>query len=422
MAVVMPPGKQAYTRSDGTPLVGGRLRTFAAGTSTPKPTYADAAGTVANTNPLVLDARGEATIYWSGAYKVQLEDAAGAVLWTIDNYVATDAIATDSRGILPSATTVDIGAQVARTIDITGSATIQSLGTTAQDGAWRFLRFIGSATLVHNEVSLILPGAENLVTAPGDTALAVCLGSGNWYVVGYQRALNPSASTNLLINANPVINQRGYVSGTATTVANQYTLDRWRVVVSGQSLSWSDADGVRTMTAPAGGLEQVIAADDIIGAAGKSYAISWVGTATASINGTSVIKGQSVTNIAGGVNVTIRFSGGTVSLPQFEVGTLATPFQSRPYGTELALCQRYYEAAAFYGSNYGTAGALIDDTIYFRVPKRATPTIAFSNAIYSNASGISAPVVDSQRYLIRYTSTAAGMATATADWTASAEL
>ena len=60
MAVVMPPGKQAYTRSDGTPLVGGRLRTFAAGTSTPKPTYADAAGTIANTNPVVLDARGEA--------------------------------------------------------------------------------------------------------------------------------------------------------------------------------------------------------------------------------------------------------------------------------------------------------------------------------------------------------------------------
>ena len=32
------------------------------------------------------------------------------------------------------------------------------------------------------------------------------------------------------------INQRVYVSGTATTAANEYTIDRWRVVTLGQSL------------------------------------------------------------------------------------------------------------------------------------------------------------------------------------------
>jgi hypothetical protein len=321
----------------------------------------------------VLDARGEATIYWAGAYKIQLEDAAGAVLWTIDNFVATDAIASDSRSLLPSAAAVDLGASVARTIDITGSATVQSFGTTAQDGAWRFLRFIGSATLVHNAVSLILPGATNLVTSPGDTALAVCLGSGNWYVVGYQRAPSPSAAANLLINANPIINQRGYVSGTATTTANQYTLDRWRVVVSGQALSWTDADGVRTMTAPAGGVEQVIAAADIIGATGKSYAISWTGTATATINGAAVTNGQSVTNIAGNSNVTVRFSGGTVSLPQFEVGTFATPFQSRSAAAEIALCRRYARTAGAgsTGRWYSTTNCGVGVT--FDPPMRAAP-------------------------------------------------
>lgn len=422
MAVVMPPGKQAYYRTDGTPLVGGRLRTFAAGTSTPKATFSDAAGTIANTNPVVLDARGEATVYWSGAYKVQLEDSLGAVIWTVDNFVATDAIATDSRVTLAGATTVDLGSTGARTVDITGTASIQSFGTTAQDGTWRYVRFLGVATLVYNATSMILPGGASVTTAAGDVATAICLGSGNWQVLTYQRAPVPSATTNMLINPNFVINQRSYTSGAATTGANQYVVDRWRVVVSGQALSWSDSAGVRTITAPAGGVEQVIEDADVIGAAGKSYVLSWSGTATATVNGSSVTSGQSIASITGGSAVTIRFTNGTVSQPQFEAGTYATPFQNRPRQLELALCQRYYEAAAFYGSNYGTAAASIDNTIYFRVPKRTAPTIAFSNVSYANASGISAPVVDSQRYLIRYASTAAGMATASADWTASAEL
>ena len=90
MASLMPNGKQQFTSASGAPLVGGRLYTYAAGTVTPKATFSDAAGTVANTNPLVLDARGEALIYWSGAYKVVLQDASGNSLWTVDNY-ATDA-------------------------------------------------------------------------------------------------------------------------------------------------------------------------------------------------------------------------------------------------------------------------------------------------------------------------------------------
>lgn len=43
-----------------------------------------------------------------------------------------------------------------------------------------------------------------------------------------------SSYRNLLVNARFWINQRGY-AGAATTAAKQYTHDRWRVVVSGQS-------------------------------------------------------------------------------------------------------------------------------------------------------------------------------------------
>jgi len=80
----MPEGKQSFNNSAGVPLVGGKLYTYDAGTSTPRPTYQDAAGTVPNTNPVILDARGEATVFWSGAYKAILKDASDVTIWTVD--------------------------------------------------------------------------------------------------------------------------------------------------------------------------------------------------------------------------------------------------------------------------------------------------------------------------------------------------
>lgn len=85
MATLLPEGKQSFTDGSGMPLVGGKLYTYDAGTSTPRPTYSDAAATTQNTNPVVLDARGEATVFWKGAYKVVLKDSAGTTVWTVDN-------------------------------------------------------------------------------------------------------------------------------------------------------------------------------------------------------------------------------------------------------------------------------------------------------------------------------------------------
>lgn len=85
MATLLPEGKQSFTDGAGKPLVGGKLYTYDVGTSTPRPTYADAAGTITNTNPVVLDARGEATIFWHGAYKAVLKDASDAILWVADD-------------------------------------------------------------------------------------------------------------------------------------------------------------------------------------------------------------------------------------------------------------------------------------------------------------------------------------------------
>jgi hypothetical protein len=69
----------------GLPLVGGKLFTYASGTSTPLATYTDDTGNTANTNPIILNSRGEAEV-WVGSsrYTFVLHDADDNLIWTVD--------------------------------------------------------------------------------------------------------------------------------------------------------------------------------------------------------------------------------------------------------------------------------------------------------------------------------------------------
>lgn len=72
--------------NNGAPLAGGLLYTYVAGTTTPLATYTDSAGLTANTNPVVLDSRGEADVWLGGAsYKFALYTSANVLIWTVDN-------------------------------------------------------------------------------------------------------------------------------------------------------------------------------------------------------------------------------------------------------------------------------------------------------------------------------------------------
>lgn len=87
-AVLLPNAKACFITAAGLPAIGYKLETYDAGTLVPRPTYLDSAGVGTNTNPIILDARGEAVIYWDGSYKVILKDAAGVTVWTADNFSA----------------------------------------------------------------------------------------------------------------------------------------------------------------------------------------------------------------------------------------------------------------------------------------------------------------------------------------------
>lgn len=193
--------------------------------------------------------------------------------------------------------------------------------------------------------------------------------------------VSPMAFRNRLINGAGTINQRNYVSGTATTIPLQYTLDRWRVVVSGQALVFAASGSDVVMTAPAGGVEQVIEGAFM---EGGDYTLSWVGTATATVNGTAVANGAYI-NQPPASNATVRFSGGTFQNAQLEPGRIPTVFERR-MGIEDILCKRYYEAGSepflYIAGISGVTYAYGD--LRYLVQKRTAATVVMTNWQYFN--------------------------------------
>jgi hypothetical protein len=65
---------------------------------------------------------------------------------------------------------------------------------------------------------------------------------------------------------------------------------------------------------------------------------------------------------------------------QLEPGSVATPFERRPYGAELALCQRYYQKT---GANWVVESNSICQSKYHMVRMRSTPTVTGGGAGYT---------------------------------------
>lgn len=68
-----------FTKCGQKPLAGGRIWTYEANSTTPKVTYKDPYGITPNTNPIILDAAGEADIYLNGTYRFVVEDKTGVI-------------------------------------------------------------------------------------------------------------------------------------------------------------------------------------------------------------------------------------------------------------------------------------------------------------------------------------------------------
>jgi hypothetical protein len=342
---------------------------------------------------------------------------------------------------------------------------------------------------------------------------------------------------NRIINGAMVLNQRGF-SGTPASL--EYTLDRWRTLMSTVSSKFTVSQNAGSVTPPAGFINYlgVTSSSAYSVGSGDQYGIQqWIegyniadlawGTASAqtvtlsfwvrssltgtfggslgnsggsrsypftyTINSANTWEYETIT-IAGdtsgtwltdnsrGLNVTFGLGVGStlsgtagawagtdyrsatgatsvvgtngatfyVTGVMLEKGSTATSFDYRPYGTELQLCQRYYEKTYSQGTAVGTAdytSTTIDGTtangsgdvqygIKYKVVKRAAPTLTgylastgasgsweYGRSGVSGTASVSFNIIgDAQARAVINTGGSWIPVTITGHWTASSEL
>lgn len=196
-------------------------------------------------------------------------------------------------------------------------------------------------------------------------------------------ASNFPSFRNRIINGNlsNPIKQRGI---STITGATGYTYDRWYYDGSTYLYQGIEDKNVNNGTY-------------VISWEGSGINAAWkVSTDTTAGNGPDATTGFTGVSNGGAFTVNeateyskhlwIRFDGTLANLNkvQVEEGTVATPFEHRPYGLELSLAQRYYEHSYDGATNSGTAGMIVTTVpavsnayvpIQFKVAKRAAPTM-----------------------------------------------
>lgn len=164
---------QKFFDNNGNPLNGGLLFTYVVGTSTKLATYTDATGVTPNSNPVVLDYRGEANVWLDQTltYKFVLSPAGDTdpptkPIWMVDNISSAVTYASLTRQIIgaifypTSALEASLGATVFNNFYPYGY--VDRYGTNTTPGTTDMLTAFNKAILVAN-------GGIGIATALGGT-------------------------------------------------------------------------------------------------------------------------------------------------------------------------------------------------------------------------------------------------------------
>lgn len=223
--------------ANGDPLVGGKVYTYAAGTSTPLQTYTTQNGVVQHSNPIILDARGEPPnpIWFLGSgqeYKFQLHDANDNLIRTIDDVAGiNDVTATSDEWITFPLTPTYINAT---SFSFSGDQTLTfSIG--------RRIRTANTGGTIYSTITnSVFSSDTTTITVVNDSGV---LDSGLSVVAyGILSPVNPSVpNSDSARRTMGFIPLTGYISGlTMSTAGSSATM----TIATGQA---ADATGVNTI-------------------------------------------------------------------------------------------------------------------------------------------------------------------------------
>ena len=260
-----------------------------------------------------------------------------------------------------------------------------------------------------------------------------------------------AGSRNRIINGNFIVNQRGGSSPAFTGATTLYGADRWFATLTA---SPSATVGIGTNSTVTGGLivqrqlgafpncnlRHRIEAVNIADLASKQVTLSFflfydgsgLANFTYSIPGatddfTSVTTTTIAGNVAIGAGAIYTY---TFTLPstatrglqiniettstlnvlivnevQLEAGTVATPFERRSYGQELALCQRYYSTESGLTIT-NVAATTYSNMVNITLPvtMRAAPIVNLSGTNVANTGAVGVAIITPQRFNVTMTS------------------
>lgn len=424
-----------FTQVDasGNPLVGGRLYTYVNGTTTPQTTYRDAAGTIANTNPIILDSLGSAVIFLGTGlvYTFVMKDANDALIWSQDS-ISGAQNASGGIAVVTVLPTSDIGP-----VYLAGMGIFSWNGTTyVSDYSGGF----GNGA--YSERNKIINGCFRVWqrnTSFGPLTAA----SGNPYTADrWKVSLAGTASASVAKqNAGTEFGQgrvgafSAQITSNAASTAAAADKNRFSQAIEGQDLlalalgslwggSFTLGFWVKASIAGVYSVAFLNSGSPSFRSYVANYTMnsanSWeFKSITVPIDSSGIANWDRTTGI--GLNVIFDLGSGAnsegasntwlstettrtigsvrmlatnnatwaVSNVQLEFGTASTPFVDRSISDELARCQRFYEKSYLQGDVPGavtlqgahqsiisTTFVLGGPSVYFKVSKRSAPTVS----------------------------------------------
>jgi len=227
------------------------------------------------------------------------------------------------------------------------------------------------------------------------------------------RSLIGAGRKNLIINGDFQVSQRGDYTTATTASGSTYYLDRFKTVLGG-AFTYTHkisqlVDGkyvntlLQTMTATGYSATQQFV-EDFAKLKGQTVTLSvWVksnkaGASVGIYDGVSQTHSSPHTGGGGWEKLTVSHTCSTSTTLmrtevwtttgavvgsfieftnfQLELGSVATDFEHRSYGEELALCQRYFTRSKNFIGMCNNAGNGVEGYIWFDVEMRTAPSLA----------------------------------------------
>ena len=349
--------------ANGAPLAGGKLYTYTAGTSSAYPTYTTATLAAANTNPVILDANGEAAVWPAPGYnyKLVLKDASDVTQWTVDSW--SDGAYGATTSVTPYGENfVDMGASEGQiySTQVRPGGTVGAAALCFQDRWWGYRG--GQTGYSIGGSGAALPGRYSVSRDSGNAnTTAIVLGQHMGRIgTTLDRLSNPGTAglgSRYIVGSCYLLLQSGF-TGTGITLELVGNNSDQNIMTGA---NWVVVSSITALTAELSSGSYTRIYCNLPNFGGYTYA-----------------------------GIRVRFNGPTGTAPasdgfyvtglKVEVNTSGAPTDYAPMGLQQTIqrAQRYYQS---YGGStsgpvvqgYGAASQLIDTPLVLPVPMARSP-------------------------------------------------